>query len=170
MKMKEIEKKEQGITLITLVVTIVILMILAGIGIYSGKNTIKKAKLEELQTNLLLIQAKAREYVEEANFKIGIVSDDERATKTASVRKEIYEQAQKLQLASNNIPEQIKVSDSNACYYLTEATKNKWGLEKLQNEGQYIIEFDEMHAKVEVYSTEGYDGKYSLSEIDQVQE
>lgn len=167
--MRKIKNKEQGITLITLVITVVVLIILAGIGIYSGKDTIKKAKLEELQTNLLLIQAKAREYVEEANFKIGIVSNEERATKTATVRDEIYVQEQGLQPASN-IPEQIKVTDASACYYLTEATKNKWGLEKLQEEGQYIIEFDEMNAKVEVYNIEGYDGKYSLSEIDQIQE
>ena len=81
----------------------------------------------------------------------------------------MYVQAQGLQPVSN-MPEQIKVTDATACYYLTEDTKNKWGLEKLQDEGQYIIEFDEMSAKVEVYSTEGYDGKYSLSEIDQIQE
>ena len=167
--MREIKKKEQGITLITLTVTVVVLIILAGIGIYSGKDTIKKAKLEELQTNLLLIQAKAREYVEEANFKIGIVSNEERPAKTATVREEIYVQAQELEPASN-IPEHIKVTEAGACYYLTEATKNKWGLEKLKDEGQYIIEFDEMNAKVEVYNLEGYDGKYSLSEIDQIQE
>lgn len=166
--MRKIGNKEQGITLITLTITVIVLIILAGIGIYSGKDTIKKAKLEELQTNLLLIQAKAREYVEEANFKIGIVSNEERPAKTATVRDEIYVQAQGLQPASN-IPEEIKVTDASACYYLTEETKNKWGLEKMQGEGQYMIEFDEMNVKVEVYNLEGYDGKYSLSDIDQVE-
>lgn len=167
------KNKKEGITLISLTITVVVLLILASIGFNSGKATIKKAKLEELQTNLLLIQAKAREYVEEANFKIGIVSNEERAAKTATVREEIYVQEQELQPATD-IPEQIQVNEASACYYLTEATKNKWGLEKLQDEGQYLIEFDEMNAKVEVYSLEGYDGKdkryYSLTEIDQIEE
>lgn len=76
------KSRTKGITLISLVVTVVVLIILAGITIYSGKGTIERAKLEELKTNMLLIQAKAREYVEEANFKIGIVSEEERTNKT----------------------------------------------------------------------------------------
>lgn len=163
------KKKDQGITLITLAITVVVLIILAGIGIYSGKETLKKANLEELHTNLLLIQAKAREYVEEANFKIGIVSNEERAGKTATVRDEVYVQAQGLECATN-IPETISITDANACYYLTESTKNKWGLEKIKDEKQYIIEFDEMNEKVEVYSIKGYEGKHSLTEINQMQE
>ena len=62
-------KKENGITLIALGVTIIVLLIIASIGVYSGKETIKKAQLEEMRTNMLLIQAKSKEYVEEANFK-----------------------------------------------------------------------------------------------------
>lgn len=93
------KNKTNGITLISLVITIIILTILAGISIYSGKETIKKAKLEELKTNMLLIQAKARQYVEEANFKIGIGTEEEKNAKTATVRKEIYEDTEKLRPA-----------------------------------------------------------------------
>lgn len=162
------KNKTKGVTLVSLVVTVVVLIILAGISIYSGKGVIEKAKLEELKTNMLLIQAKAREYVEEANFKIGIVSEEERASKTETVRNQIYVEEQGLQKAST-IPEQVTVSDSNACYYLTDATKQKWGLQKLEKEGEYIIEFDEKNVKVEIYNVEGYNGVYSLTGIDQIQ-
>ena len=55
-------KKENGITLIALGVTIIVLLIIASIGVYGGKETIKKAQLEEMRTNMLLIQAKSKEY------------------------------------------------------------------------------------------------------------
>ena len=56
-------KKENGITLIALGVTIIVLLIIASIGVYSGKETIKQAQLEEMRTTMLLIQAKSKEYV-----------------------------------------------------------------------------------------------------------
>ena len=71
-----IKNRTNGVTLISLSITIVILLILAGIALYSGSDTIKKAQLEELKTNMLLIQAKAREYVEDANFKMGVNPDE----------------------------------------------------------------------------------------------
>ena len=69
--MKDIIEKNNGVTLLALVITIVVLLIIAGITVYEGKETINRSKLEELRTNMLLIQAKSKEYVEEANFKIG---------------------------------------------------------------------------------------------------
>ena len=62
----------KGVTLIALVIAIMLLILLAGVSLYNGNETIQKAKLEGLKTNMLLIQAKAREYVEEVNFKIGM--------------------------------------------------------------------------------------------------
>jgi type II secretory pathway pseudopilin PulG len=67
-------RKNEGITLSTLLIVIIILLILLGSILVLCINQLKKNELEELKTNLLLIQAKAIEYVEEANFKIN--SDD----------------------------------------------------------------------------------------------
>ena len=89
-------------------------------------------------------------------------------TRLGTVRNEIYVEAQGLQKATN-IPTQITVSDPEAWYYLTDTTKQKWGLEKIDKEGQYLIEFDEKNVKVEVYHIEGYDEKYSLTDIDKIQ-
>ncbi len=163
------KNKTNGITLISLVITIIILTILAGISIYSGKDIIKKAKLEELKTNMLLIQAKAREYVEEANFKIGIGTEEEKNEKTVNVRKEIYEDTEKLRPAQE-LPEKLGITDASACYYLTPEAKVRWGLEKLQDEEQYLIKFNEKDVSVEIYNLEGYQEKYSLTEIDQIEE
>lgn len=164
---KKGEGQTKGITLISLIIAIIVLLIIAGISIYSGKDIIKRAKLEELRTNLLLIQAKAKEYVEEANFKMGPSPDDSKKT---AVRQQVYEEEAKLQKATNiTAPSSIPVSE---CYQVTKESLKDWGLDKIETkpEEYYLIQFDDTNATVEIYHTEGYNGKYSLTEIDAIEE
>ena len=164
--------KNKGITLVALTITIIILLIIAGISISVGGNMIKKAKLEGIKTNMLLIQAKAKQYVEEANFKMGNNPNDD---KKNSVRQEIYVEKAKLDVATNEIKNKINVTGDNL-YVLTKAdnkdTYSEWGLNKIEldNEEVYVVGFDENNLTVEVYNTLGYNGKYSLTDIDKIEE
>lgn len=167
MGIKEIKNKSEGVTLLALTITIAILLIIAGISVYSGKDTIKKAKLEELKTNMLLIQAKAREYVEDATFKMGINPDD---NKKNQVREEVYIQNARLEKA-DSVPTEFGISDTSTCYWLTEQAQTNWGLSKMdvaENE-RYLIQFNENDGTVEVYNSLGYNGNYSLTDIDKLQ-
>ena len=161
--------KNKGITLVALTITIIILLIIAGISISAGGNMIKKANLEGLKTNMLLIKAKAKQYVEEANFKIGKSTED--ASKISEVRNEIYVEKAKLDVATNEVKNKINVTGDNL-YVLTTNTYSEWGLSKieLENEEAYVVGFDENNLTVEVYNTLGYNGKYSLTDIDQIEE
>lgn len=170
--LENLKISSRGITLIALVVTIIILLIIAGIGIYGGTNTVKKVKLEELRTNMLLIEAKAREYVEEANFRIGNKkgNTEEERSEIENIKQEIYENGEKgakLIKASGltGLPSSIPVSN---CYVITEDTLKLWGLNKikLDSNEKYLLEFDENNLSVEVYNTKGYEGKYSLTDIE----
>lgn len=163
-------KKTDGVTLIALTITVVVLLIIAGISFSAGKEVIQKAQIEELKTNMLLIQAKAKEYVEEATFRMGINPDD---VKKNAVREEIYgngEQGAKLQAVSE-IPQYVNNVENTFCYWLTPETQVKWGLDKikLDKDEKYLIQFDENKLSVEVYNTKGYDGKYSLTDIENLQ-
>lgn len=158
------KEENKGITLIALVITITVLLILAGISIYKGKETIQRAELEELKTNMLFIQAKAKEYVEEANFKMGINPTED---KISEIRNSIYVGQEKLQEV-DVLPPQIPQMGNCAYYTMTSETKQKWGLEKLEDEEDYIIEFNETDASVQIYYLPGYNGKYSLSDIDKI--
>ena len=51
---------EKGITLITLVITVIILLILASVGITSGKQTIDMAKYNQFKSELTTIQTKIK--------------------------------------------------------------------------------------------------------------
>lgn len=165
--------KNSGITLIALMVTVIVLLIIAGITVYNGTDVIKRGKLEELRTNMLLIEAKAKEYVEEANFKMGPSPDD---AKKEEVRNEIYVEKAKLQKATDtgiNVPSAIPVQE---CYNITQEALKEWGLDKIELEDNeyYLIKFDDQNATVEIYNTLGFDDngtiKYSLTDIDQIEE
>ena len=166
---ENLKNNSRGITLVALVVTIIILLIIAGIGIYGGTDTVKKVKLEELRTNMLLIEAKAREYVEEANFRIGTNkgNTEEERSKIENIKQEIYENNAKLTKAINvtNLPSSIPLSN---CYVVTEDTLKLWGLNKikLDTNENYLLEFDENNLSVEVYNTKGYEKKYSLTDLE----
>lgn len=165
-------KENRGVTLLALVITIVVMIIIAGIAVYTGTDTIKKAKLEELKTNMLLIEAKAKGLVEEVNFKIGLTKPEDEGyqTKKDSAEQEVYVNGAKLKKATNiSAPSSIPVSE---CYEVTQDAMNVWGLDGLElEEGEYyLIKFDDTNATVEVYNTLGYDGKYSLTEIDSIEE
>ena len=166
-----IKKEEKGVTLIVLVITIIVLSIIASIVYFNGKEVIQKEKLESLKTNMLLIQAKAKECVENATFKMGINPDE---AKKNEVRNQIYIDVYKLIKVSDKtdliIPNGITVNEN--FYYVTSDTLSKFGLDKIEigNEnGEYLIEFNEGENKVEIYNTMGYEGKYSLTDLQNIE-
>ena len=164
-------RKERGVTLVALVITVVVLLIIASIAVYSGSETVRKAKLEELRTNMLLIEAKAKGLVEEVNFKIGLTKpeDEGYAVKKEQAENEVYKGAGLEKATDVSAPSAIPVSE---CYKVTDATLQNWGLEDMEKEEgeEYLIKFDDVNATVEVYNTLGYEGKYSLTEIDNIEE
>ena len=57
------------------------------------------------------------------------------------------------------------------CYYVSQDTMTKWGIEDIQlEEGEgYFIKFDETNLTVEIYNNLGFNGQYSLTEIDKLE-
>ena len=66
----------KGITLMALVVTIIVMMIIASIAVYEGKEIVDRSKVQTLQTNMLTIQAKAKAYAEEIEAKVWALSNE----------------------------------------------------------------------------------------------
>ena len=160
-------KNNKGITLIALTITIIILLILASITIYSGKESIKKAQLESLKTNMLLIKAKAKEYVEQASFKNGVN------------KSEISEEAKnelkgKEANASDYSKQNITINGGEILYKLTSDNLKEMGLKdvKLGSNEEYLVKYNIKDVTVEVYNTSGYENNgttvYSLSELDKI--
>lgn len=162
-------RKENAITLISLAITVIVILIISSVATYSGKEIIRKGKLEELRTNMLLIQAKAKEYVEDANFKMGLAPDETRKEK---VRKSVYVDGAKLEKVN---AQEYGIDNSSVCYKVTKETLNIWGLDKieLKDNEDYLIAFDDENATVEIYNTKGFvddngDTRNSLTDIEEI--
>ena len=164
-------KENKGVTLVALTITIIVLLIIAGIAVYNGKETIQKANLEALRTNMLLIEAKAKGLVEEANFQLG--PELQKQSEIETIRTNLYVTENKLQKLSDSgitVPSGIPTGDN--IYVFTQETASIWALDGVYDElaenEYYVISFDEENATVEIYNTLGYQGHYSLTEIDEL--
>lgn len=166
-------KENKGITLVALTITIIVLLIIAGIAIYSGNDIIKNAKLESLKTNMLLIQAKAKEYCEEASFKLGTEENpsDEKISNAKNSLKGT-EQGEE-----SNIPSYItKVEGKKEYIYKLETSNLRDmginGVESDDNNGYYYVKYNLTDVTVEVYNTKGFTKDsttyYSLSELQEL--
>lgn len=178
-------KKNRGITMVALVITIVVLLIIAGISIGAGNNAIKNSKLENLKTNMLLIEAKAKEQIENAKFRLGTnidkVTEEEKSNRINTAKGEfIGEEVVDGSIFNNNVQittEKIQEDNKNNTYYYKLSTQNliDMGLKNVKSDekdGYYIVKYDLKDSTIEIYNTEGFDDEgnisYSLTDIKQV--
>lgn len=173
-------KKNRGVTMLSLVITIVLLLIIAGISIGTGGNVIKRSQLENLETNMLLIKGKAKEYVENANFKLGNnienVTDKENRIEEAKKQLvgEMITQGDIFNEIDNITTEKIEEDKANYIYYYKISTENliNMGLSNVYSDdekGWYIIKYNIKNAEIEIYNTKGFENQnnkyYTLTQI-----
>lgn len=182
-------KNDKGITMLILVITIIVLVIIVSISIQSGNKVIMSSKLENLQTNMLLIQVKAKEYIENANFDLGTtiesVSAEEKNNRISKAKTELKgEEIVETSIFEGNInktTEELQTENEQYIYYykLRKNDLNDMGLNKVktdQKNGIYIIKYDVKNLAVEVYNTVGFKDNnensdtiyYSLSDIQNI--
>ncbi len=169
-------KRNKGITMISLMVTIVILMILATITMYYGNSAMKEAKLQDLKTNMLLIQAAVKGDLEKYHFETSNLSDANekeaqksnylKGTKLANPQNELKQEI------FNEIKEDYPQIDGNFdYYYLNTSDLMELGIKDVESsneDGHYIVAYsmNSIYPNiVEVINTKGYLGNYTLSRI-----
>ena len=69
--------KENGVTLMALVATIIILLILAGVGTTVGRDSIKTARFTQFKNELKILQDKVNELNQDNNLEIGQAINEE---------------------------------------------------------------------------------------------
>lgn len=136
-------KKENGVTMVMLVIMMIVMIIIAGVIVYEGTSTIGSAKKQSIYTNMLLIQAKARTIKDKVDFGeaeyVGTKINEEVKTKYGITGEDSYE------LSQNDLYDMgVEVSGNN----------------------EYIVDYD----SDEVYYTKGIQDKeknvyYSLTDI-----
>ena len=173
-------KDNKGVTIVALIITIVLILIIVGISVRQGNNVIKLSQFENLKTNMLLIKVKAKEYIENANFKLGTnfesaTNKEERiANAKSELKGEEITDSSRVSSGMNISQEKLTSDNVNYIYYfrLNKDNLNNMGISKVESDdsnGWYIIKYDIKNLDVEIYNTKGYDydGRlyYSLTDL-----
>ena len=161
-------RKQNGVAIPVLIIGIVIIIVVASIIINYGKNIVEENKVQDLRTNMLLIQAETKKDLEEVCFKTVNLDakKEEDLIKINEIKKEnlkgILVQDSDIK---NSIPQEINIDEN--CYYLDETVLNEIGVKDLNPEeyGYFIVKYDFTNITVEVINTKGYDGKYTLTQL-----
>lgn len=160
------EERNKGVTLATLVITIVVLLILSGITINYGVSNIKRAKIQNIKTNMLLIEAKTKEYVENANYDLGIKPNEATAEMKEKAISELEGEGKGTKVTtSSSISTELnimgitseEISNGNV-YQISTTDLEKMGIkgvESSEKEGWYIVVYDITNSNVKIYNTKG---------------
>ncbi len=162
-------KNKNGITIVSLVITIVILLMLVSVTVYTGTGVIKQAHLQTVNTNMMLIQAKAKTIAEQAKFN----KDEEGNINTDIYKGTNIADTEKIsQIVSNKVNGKISklvndniIEDASKWYLLSKEDLSSMGLEKIDIEEGYIVNYEtEEIIYVKGFNTNGTD-YYKLSDM-----
>ena len=161
---------------LTLIMLIMIIIAIATVIAIVCKKAFDKTNLEDLRTNMLLIQGKAKTYTE--NVSVETANLDEKKEEDNTKISEVKNQKLKgtaLENCEENIKLEAKkagIEDTKDFYYLSEDDLIEMGINIKVKEGEYyLVKYN--FEDTEVVYTKGYEYKdklyYKLSEIKNIE-
>ena len=143
--MKEITKDNKGITLVSLIITIIIMSILVSVVTYSGIDTYKNAKITNFVAQMQLIQTKVDELVEsktieEINSLEGLqeitTNEQENAIKMAyNNNQEIISNTDYKLITADNIVKLFEIEDIESDIMVNFKTREVVSVKGIEYEG-----------------------------------
>ena len=145
-------KSKNGITIIALVLTVIIMLILVGVTVKIGTNSIDESEKQDIITNMISIKTKAKIVKDKYNFK-----DIENLVGTPLIEDTEH--------TTTDVKVEIPGEKINKCYIWTQEDLNDQGLASISsNKAEfYIVCYGDY--EIEVYYSKAVDGKYSLTEL-----
>ena len=145
-------KSKNGITIIALVLTVIIMLILVGVTVKIGTNSIDESEKQDIITNMISIKTKAKIVKYKYNFK-----DIENLVGTPLIEDTEH--------TTTDVKVEIPGEKINKCYIWTQEDLNDQGLASISSNKSefYIVCYGD--DEIEVYYSKAVDGKYSLTEL-----
>ena len=145
-------KSKNGITIIALVLTAIIMLILVGVTVKIGTNSIDESEKQDIITNMISIKTKAKIVKDKYNFK-----DIENLVGTPLIEDTEH--------TTTDVKVEIPGEKINKCYIWTQEDLNDQGLASISSNKSefYIVCYGD--DEIEVYYSKAVDGKYSLTEL-----
>lgn len=162
--MKKISENNEGITLVALVITIVIILILASVATYSGVNTIKSSEFTRFSAELKIMQTQVNELYEKwkNNEKIN-------EKEILSLGEEIQTSSQVQQQANKIFTEENSgITDQTGYRYFSRQTIKDLKIEGVKQDffinvqTRNIISYNGMEYKEKKYYTPEQIGVYNI--------
>ena len=161
---------------INLIIALIIIISIAVLIVTVYKKVIQETTLQDLRTNLLLIQGKAKTYTE--NVSVETANLDETKTEDNTKIEEVKGQKLKgtvLENCDENIKNAAKkagIGDTKDFYYLSQEDLNSMGINiQVEDKEYYLVKYN--FEDTEVVYTKGYEheGKiyYKLSELKDIE-
>ena len=124
------------------------MLILLGVGAHFGGDAIKKAKLEDIKTDMISIKTRAKIIADEHNY------NDEESFPGERVR-------------DSNLLATFGKNQEDEVYEWDQTTLENQGLSNIEA-NTYIVYYDINNPNnCEVYYKEGFDGAYSLTQLEE---
>ncbi len=161
-------EKQKGVAIPVLIIGVVIIIAIASIIVHYAEDMVEENRLQDLRTNMLLIQAETKKDLEEVCFQTANLDakKEEDLAKINEIKKEKLKGiiAQESEV-KDSIPQEISIDEN--CYYLDETNLNEIGVKDLNPEkyGYFIVKYNFENITVEVINTKGYEGKYTLTQL-----
>lgn len=169
-------KKQNGISIIILIIIIAIIIGIAVSAYYYVQNKIKESQLKDLKTNMLIMQAEAKKGLEEVCFQTANLNKNkaEDLEKINQIKQENLDGiawanvSEEIKKSVEQLPKEIIIDDN--CYYLDNETLNKMGINDMDfnKYGYFIVKYDFEKIKLEIIATKGYEGNYTLTQINEL--
>ena len=147
--------KENGITIIALIITIILMLILAGVGMHFGSDAVSKAKIEDIKEKMISINIRAKIIAEKHNAKeienlVGTKFEDATGFNKNNL---------------NSVFSGFTGEQKDSLYIWTQEDLNNQGLNtiKVDTDNFYVINYN--MDDFEIYYSKGIEGKFSLSEL-----
>ena len=165
-------RNEGGKSIVTLVILTILIIIGASVIINYAKQMMAKTKVEDLKTNMLLMQAETKKGLEEVCFRIVNLntSKQDDLAKINDIKQEFLK-GTILSNSPTEVQEAVKyvpdITFDENCYYLDDATLTEIGIMGVDSNqlGYFIVKYDFSNADIEVINTKGFEGKYTLTQI-----
>ena len=138
-------EKQKGVAIPVLIIGVVIIIAIASIIVHYAEDMVEENRLQDLRTNMLLIQAETKKDLEEVCFQTANLDakKEEDLAKINEIKKEKLKGiiAQESEV-KDSIPQEISIDEN--CYYLDETNLNEIGVKDLNPEkyGYFIVKYN----------------------------
>ena len=161
-------KDEKGVALPTLLFIILLIIIVAVFAIKYVKEMLNETEIQDLRTDMLVVQAEAKKDLEKVCFQTANLDEnkEEDKKKIAQAKQENLKGILvKRSDIEKNVPQEIEIDDN--CYYLNNEDLKDIGIQNysIDKYGYIIVKYDLKNTMVEVISTKGYNGKHTLTQL-----